>query len=168
MDKVVIPFELRVKNWALPGFVAKVVITNGLLLKHSFGGGCLIGWDGRERAVLLDHSFHEGFGATGLGWNSVAVSAGGEGLAVAGADDTAREGGEVVAGRGWGRECADVEASDLEGVEEAAGLDGIDLAGCNGGKEQGDGELDGLGVFERREGVGGGSDELGWILAVFE
>ena len=148
--------------------VAKVVITNGLLLKCSFGLGCWIGWDGGGRAELLDHSFHEGFGAEGLGWNSVAVSAGGEGLTVAGADDAAREGGEVVAGRGWGREGADVEAGDLESVEEAAALDGIDLASGDGEKEQGDGELDGLGVFQRRKGVGGGSGELGRILAVIE
>ncbi len=136
--------------------------------KYSFGGVSGVRWEGRGRAVLLDHSFQEGFAAVRWGWDSVAFSGRGEGLAVACADDSAGQGGEVVSERGGGSEGADVATGDLEGVEEAACLYGIDLAGGDGGKEPGDGELDGFGVFERREAVGGGSDELGRILAVLQ
>ena len=78
------------------------------------------------------------------------------------------EGGEVFAGCWGGCEGADVPTGDLECVEQSASEAGIDLAGGDGGKEQGDRELDRLGVFERREVAGGGSGELGRPLAVFQ
>ena len=46
------------------------------------------------------------------------------------------------------RESACVGAGELEGVEEVAGVGGVDLMHGDGGEERRDGELDGFGVFE--------------------
>jgi len=117
---------------------------------------------------VVEHLCKARFAAFGFRRDAVAVAARGESLAVAGADDATCQGGEVVSGLGAGREDAEIATGDLEGVEEVAGEDGIDLAGGDGREEQGDGELDRFGVFERREVEGGGVGELGGILAVLQ
>jgi hypothetical protein len=84
--------------------LCKIYIADRLWIKYSFGGVFWVWCEGNGRAKLLDHSFHEGFGAIGLGRDAVSFSGRGEGLAVACADDSAGQSGEVVCGRGCGSE----------------------------------------------------------------
>lgn len=81
-------------------------------------------------------------------------------LAGFGLDDTTDD----AIGEGFDVDGSDVAAGELEAVEEQAGAFEIDAIGGDGSDEEGDGELDGFGVFKgwevevdgRRGGVDGG------------
>jgi len=86
-----------------------------------------------------------------LRWNSVVIARGGDDLAVPVADDAADYGGAILVRGGGGRGGADVEAGNLQGVEESARAVGLDLSGEEGGEEQRDSELNRVGVLQRGE-----------------
>jgi hypothetical protein len=70
-------------------------------------------------------------------------------------------------------EGAEVVAGQLQGVEEGAGAAVLDVSGGHVGEDEGDGDLDGLGVLEGREahaggGAGEGFGDLGEGFAVAE
>jgi hypothetical protein len=54
-------------------------------------------------------------------------------------------------GGGFDGDGAGVGGGELEAVEEDGGAFGVDAVAGEGGDEEGDGDLDGLDVFERRE-----------------
>jgi hypothetical protein len=69
-------------------------------------------------------------------------------------------------------EGAEVVAGELESVEQRPGAFVVEVSGGHVAEDEGDGDLDGLGVFEGREGHTGGAGEglgqLGEGLAVAE
>ena len=84
----------------------------------------------------------------------------------------AGDGADDGAGVGFGDDRLDVGGGELEAVEEDCGAPRIDAVAGEGGDEQGDGDLDGLGIFGRREieldGIRGGNwGESGMVLGGF-
>ena len=72
-------------------------------------------------------------------------------------DDFDGFGPGVVVGRGFG----EVEAGDLESVEEEAGAAGVDVVGGDALKDLADGVLDGGTVFRERDFEGGAAGFTG-------
>lgn len=103
-----------------------------------------------------------------LRWNSVVIAQSGEDLPVPVANDAADDGGAILLRGGCGRDGADVEAGNLQGVEESARVVGLDVAGDEGGKEQRDGELNRVGVLQRGEVEGRKRTVLGQRLAILQ
>ena len=87
-----------------------------------------------------------------------------------GADDAGGDGFCVGGGLGAGQRAL-IDGGDFERVEEQAGSFEVDLAGGDGLKEHGRGQLNGFGVFERGEvdfvlfGVGAGDGERVFVTA---
>jgi len=104
------------------------------------------------------------------------IVGGGEGVTFAGADDAVGHGLLPTGLAGLGGldlgEGAEVVAGKLEGVKEGTGSFVIEMAGGHIAEDEGDGDLDRLGVFEGREGhavgAGEGLGEFGEGLAVAE